>query len=299
MNYFGDLHAIITDDGLTQYFPDETSRFLVYGNYGAPPTNFVTRRGYKQDGVTEVDFSLDVRTLSIELWHNPACSRVAYWQNRATLHNLLRPNRGGPMTIILTIPNGTKRALMVRANPGLVFAASGEDNSWQVDEPLELVAFDPIWFGPTQISLSAPNAADSQLVFPTTFPIYFGTAGNYYQKQITYAGTWKSYPTLTLAGPYSAATIENTVNGAAIYMNMPIIAGQTRIISLTPGNLSIVDQSGVNRFGELGPNSDLVNFAIYPIPDAPGGVQTIRALIAGRGASTAFTIAYYERYFAI
>lgn len=295
----GDLHSLVRPDGLTLMFPDEEHRFLVYGNYGAPNINYLTRRGYLQDGATELDYTIDIRTIAVALWKAPACDRVTYWQNRAYLHDFLRPNLGGPLEFILTIPDGSRRALMVRPSPGLVFPINADDNAWHVDEPVEFVAFDPIWFDPGQVILAAAAAADQELVFPIDFPIWFGSGGSIYEASFTYTGTWESFPTLTITGPYTSLTLETSINAAAIYMTVPISVGDTRIITLDAGNISIVDQNGVDKFGELGPNSNLVDFFIAPDPIAPGGVQSIRATIPGQGATTTFEISYYDRYFAI
>lgn len=295
----GDVHTITTFDGKSLYFPTEVNRFLVYGNYGAPPTEYITRRGYKQDGATEVDYSISQRDIIVQLWRKAGCNRIEYWQNRANLHDFLRPNRGGPIELTLIIPNGTKRSLLLRANPGATFPPTPEDNTWHIDEALEFVAHDPIWYNPEQTVLTAVSAADAELVFPIDFPIWFGAAGSAFQESITYIGTWKTYPVLTINGPYNLATIENLATNVAIYLTVPTVAGETRVITLTPGNLSIVDQNGVNKFGELGPDSNLVDFNIRPDPEVPGGVQVLRALLSSPALGSSFTIAYNERYYAI
>lgn len=296
--YMGDVHTIRTFDGEELVFPDEIRKFLAYGNYGAPPIEYKTRRGYKQDGETEIDYTVRARSLTIELWRAPACSRIEYWQNRAELHNFLRPNRGGPMEIILTTPDGEQRALKVRAQ-GPEFPVDIDDNAWHIDEAIEFIAYDPIWYDPTQTVYAAPSAIDSELVFPIDFPIWFGTGGSAFQADIVYVGTWRSYPILTLTGPYTFATIENLATNVAIYLTVPVPAGETRIVNLTPGSLGIVDQNGNNKFGELGPDSDLVNFNLRPDPEVTDGEQTIRAIMSEPGVGTSFEIAYNERYYAL
>jgi len=277
----GDVHQIITVDGKTLTVPDGETVFKAYGNYGAPPTEWITRRGYKQHGVTELDYTLTPRTVSIALYRSGACSRPLYWQYRAELHDLLRPNRGGAMTLVIREAGGNKRALRVRANPGAIFAPQGDTNNWNIDEPIDLIAFDPIWFDPTTVSADVSLTVDSNLIFPITFPIQFGINGAQYNYAITYAGTWESFPVLTLTGPYTSASIENLATGVKIELLQGISAGETRIITLTPGSQSIVDGSGVNKFSDLSPGANLIEFAIQPDPIVPGGVQTIRALLQG------------------
>src|SRR4030042_1316125 len=200
----GDIIYLQTADGEQLFVPDDEVKFLTSGNFGAPPVDFITRKGYQQHGVTEVDYLLEPRTITAELWHSPACSRQQYWDNRLALHEYLRHNRGGPLLFVLRQPNGALRALVVRANPGLQFPMPGTDiNNWNVDEAVDFLAQDPIWFDPDIHSGFVASALDLNLVFPITFPIRFGIAGRLSEATITYAGTWVSYRTLRLYGTYA------------------------------------------------------------------------------------------------
>lgn len=298
----GELHELETADGNKLVLPGGDRAFLAYGGYGAPPVNYITRRGYKQHGLTEVDYLLDARNVSITLWQNKACSRQEYWDNRYALHEFLRPNRGGALRMTLRQPDGSLRALYVRANPGLTFP-SPADNSWMINEPLEFVAFDPIWFDPAAVVSVVPGITADQLVFPITFDvsnIIFGESGLLFESAITYTGSWQTFPVITLTGPYTSATIRHIEQDLIITLNVPIMSGQSRTLDLTPGNQSLVDGSGANQFGDLGPLSNLVNFSIVPAPEAPGGVNTIRITLFGAiaGLSTV-TLTYNTRYFAL
>jgi hypothetical protein len=297
----GDILYLQTFDGKTVFVPDEDIRFLVYGGFGAPDVNWITRKGYRQHGETEVDYLLDKRTISIRLWRSPACSRQQYWDNRLALHEFLRHNRNGPLTFVLREPDGAKRALTVRANPGLQFPMpDAESNNWSVDDTIDFVAFDPIWFNPDLHSSYIATIINLNLVFPITFPIQFGSASIISSSSITYQGTWVSYPTITLFGPYTSAVVENVTTGIRIYLTVAIAGTERRIITLTPGSQSIVDGNGVNHFGDLGSNSNLVDFNLRPDPETPGGVQIIQAtFLGGITGTTAFQIDYQDRYFGI
>lgn len=297
----GDLIKIETFDGLYFYSPDETIQFLTYGDWGAAPTQYQTRRGYKQDGSTEVDFQLEPRTISLQLHRNPACSRQDYWNNRLALHEFLRPNRNGPITFTLRQPDGALRSLIVRADPGLEFPPLPVDeNNWDIREQIDFIAFDPIWFDPGAVIYANAASADTQLVFPITFPIIFGLSGTFFTTgSFTYAGTWKSYPTMTLTGPYTRAVITNVTTGISIVLSVAILAGEQRIITLTPGNQSIVDAFGVNKFSDLSPGSNLIDFNIRPDPEVAGGIQEIQAGFVDGTSGSAFTLEFDNRYFAI
>jgi len=298
---FGDVLQITTFDGNTLVLINPDVRLTAYGNLGASPTQFITRRGYRQNGATEVDFLLQPRTISVELWHSPACDRQTYWDTRKDLHDFLRPNRNGPLTFTLQTPNGNERSIIVRADPGLVFPSQSNNNNWNVQEPLDFIAYDPTFFDASQTVLALSSSTQTELVFPITFPITFGTSGVFLTTgNITYSGTWKSYPTITLTGPYTRANIQHVELGINISLSVAIGAGEQRIIDLTPGSQSITDASGNNKFSDLGAGSDLVDFALYPDPEVTDGIQTITVqMVGGVGGQSAASLAYFNRYFGL
>jgi hypothetical protein len=301
MNYIGDVIRIESYDGLTLEFPDPTIRLLSYEGLGAPPIQFITRRGYKMNGQVLIDTLLNSRSLDIQFWHSPACDRQDYWDVRAELHNIFRPNRGGPLTLTLFEPGGNQRAIQAWVDPGFSFPM--DDNNWSVNETLSLTAFDPIWYDPdaTSTDYDMTGQVNTDLVFPITFPIIFGTSGLIFSTgSITYPGTWKTYPVFTLTGPYTSATISNLQTNAVLTMVVPISAGETRIIDLTPGSQRIEDANGVSRFNELGEDSNLVELNIRPDPEVAGGIQTIRVIMLnGTMGQSGAHIQYFNRYYAI
>lgn len=298
---YGDVLKIETADGNELFFTDADFKLLAYGNLGAPPTEYITRRGYKQNGSTEIDFLLQTRSISIELWRSAACDRQTYWDNRKALHDFLRPNRGGPITFTLRTPNGDLRSIVVRADPGMVFPPQTNTNDWQLHEQFDFTAFDPLFRGATAVSNVLSASVQTQLIFPITFPIVFGRSDLYLTTgNITYEGTWKSYPTITLTGPYTRATILNLQTNIALYMSVAILAGEQRIIDLTPGAQSITDASGNNKFSDLGAGSNLIDFALLPDPEVTDGIQEITIqLVDGVNGSSAASLSYYERFFAL
>lgn len=299
-DWVGELHSLTTQDGNTLVLDGEV-RFLTWGLYGAPPTNFQTSQGYKQHGVTELNYTLTPRRLSFELWNAPQTPRQAYWDMRSRLINFLRPNRGGPLTLTVLLPDGEKRSLVVRADPGLQFPPEGEKNNWGVQESLDFTAFDPIWFDPETDSFTPSASTDNSLVFPIDFPITFGTSGTQFDSgAFAYSGTWETFPRFTLTGPYNGAVIYHAGLEVTIYLSVPIGVGEQRILTLTPGAQSLVDGNGDNKFGELGPGSDLVNFRIAPEPEISGGINEIQVTFnGGVVGQSAVTIDFNTRYFGI
>ncbi|MEO8608918.1 MAG: hypothetical protein ABI690_13585 [Chloroflexota bacterium] len=297
---FGDVVSLTTADGIRIEFDNQVFALRSSGNWGAPPTSFITRQGYKQHGVTEVDFQLQTRDLPLQIYRVGECDRQIYWDNRAELLNFLRPNRGGPLTLTVQTPDGLSRSILVRANPGTTFQAAQNDNSFSVDEEVEFLAFSPLWFDEESTTLTMTAAVQQNLIFPITFPISFGTSVVFLSSGlIQYVGSWSEYPILTLTGPYDSVTIFNEQTDAAIYMNTPLAAGSQRILDLTPGSQRITDGSGNNKFSDLGPNSDLVNFNLRPDPEVAGGQQEITIGFQGGTSQSAAQMSYRNRYFGI
>ena len=304
-NQRAEVLSLQTFDGKSLYFLDAQIRAYLYGGFGAPPTDYQTRRGYQQDGVLEVNLTLQPRSVSMMVFYAPDCSRDKYWANRLSLHEILRPNRNGPMTLTLKQPGGISRSLTVRADPGLVFnPIPVDDNSWNINEPLTFKVFDPLWFDTVQVNTTKIATADTDLIFPITFipgsKIVFGVSGAVSSISITYPGTWETFPIITLTGPYTSVTITNVTIAVSFTLNIAIAAGEQRIINLAPGMQQISDASGNNKFGELGPNSDLVDFSIHPAPEVANGINVIQAqFIGGTIGQSSMKLAYFNKYFAI
>lgn len=297
----GDVIHIETADGQELFFTDAEFKLLAYGNLGAPPTEFITRRGYKQNGATELDYLLQPRTITVTLYRSGECDRQTYWDNRKALHDYLRPNRNGPFIFTIRTPNGNLRSITVRADPGLVLPPQPGNNNWFIQEDLDFIAFDPLFFNAEQAVLALSSAVQTELVFPITFAITFGTSGLLLTTgNIAYAGTWKSYPIITLTGPYTRAVITNQQTGVVIFMSVAILAGEQRIIDLTPGEQSITDANGNNKFSDLGAGTNLIDFALLPDPEVSGGTQEITIqLVDGVNGTSAASLSYYERFFAL
>lgn len=298
---YGDVIHIQTADGNELFFTDEDVKLLAYGNLGAPPTNFITRKGYKQNGVTEVDYLLQPRNITVELWKAETADRQEYWDNRKELHDFLRPNRNGPLTFTIRTPNENLRSIVVRADPGMVFPPQANLNDWYLRETFDFIAFDPTFFNSAEAVLALSAATQLQLIFPITFPITFGTSDEFLSTGvIDYAGTWKSYPIITLTGPYTRAVITNQQTGVTIFMSVAIGQGEQRIINLTPGSQSITDADGNNKFSDLGIGTNMIDFALLPDPEVPDGEQEITIqLVNGVAGQSAASLTYYERFFAL
>jgi hypothetical protein len=301
-----DVQSFTTFDGEELILANQEgdSLFAIsYGNYGMPPVEYLIRRGYKQDGSTVVDYTVNDRSIMLTFYQVTACTREQYWQYRAALIDFFRPNRGGALTLTVREAGGNKRALKVYAAPGFVFAPTAPDESgFVLQEPLTFVAYDPIWYDPTTASVVVTGTSGSQLVFPITFPIVFDPDGVVFSTTINYVGNWNSYPIVTINGPYTSATIRNVSTGVNVVLFIAIGVGEQRVIDFTPGSQSVTDGMGVDKFGDLSPspNSNLVDFNIRPDPLVPNGANSFEITLTGGAIGTSsVTIAYNARYVGI
>jgi hypothetical protein len=303
LEYYGDIHRITAADGLDLVL-DGPVRIRAFSDYGAPPTQFVTTRGYGQDGAREIDHFLMPRMVTLSVYIAGVANRQKYWDQRARLLDLLRPNRRGQLTITVILPNGETRSLTGRADPGPTYSAGATDGAhWNLDETIAFIAFDPLWAGDTvTVQMSEGLVTDDQLIFPIEFAIWFGGDEENVMStgDLDYIGTWKSYPTLTVTGPYSVLLLVNRMTGAEIVFDQPLVGGDQRIVILTPGQQAVLDGTGtLNRFGEIRPDSNLTDFYIDAEPLAVDALPEIQAFFTDGSPESAVLVEYQPKFFGI
>lgn len=272
-------------------------RWLVSGGYAMPPVDFATFRGYRQAGSSLLAAVPAPRQITANLWHSPVCSRDLYWQARNDLVDFFRPNVGGPITLVVRLPGGAMRAIDVRGDPGPIFPPyNPTDDVWHIEESLQFIALDPIWydFQPTEFTL-APSV-QSALVFPITFPITFGFDGGVYDTGvIDYQGTYEGWTWIKLQGPYTWARIVNASTGAVIFMSVALSADDVRFLDLRNQPI-ILDLFGNSCFSELGVETNLVDFNPKP---APAAATRYTISLANSTAQSGVYMAVYERWIGI
>lgn len=299
-----ELHSLETYDGVTYLLQDGAGTMLLNptpDDMGLPPTNYITQRTYKQDGVTEQAFYLEERTFTID-WTKTGCSREEYFAARAALLDIARPNRGGSpgyTTYHFVRTDGTRRSIRGRLiSPR--YAGGDQDawDEWSITETLTIRCFDPVWFDPAENSATITSAAATDLVFPITFPIVFGDASLYQQTVISYTGTWYSFPTVQITGPCSGFQIEHQELGLFLIYTPDVAAGE--VLTFQLGNpATLVNQDGDDLFGGLAPLSEVQAFRIQPTPLVTGGVNTIRFYAPDATGATDFALQYFTRYIGI
>lgn len=177
-----ELHKVITYDGVEYSLSLSQIRWVLdqAANAGLPPVNYITQRAYKQDGASEVAYYLQPRTISIN-FRTGTCSRDQYWDARAELLNIMRPNRNGTYaTYIFSQADGTQRA--IRGRPITPTFPPNDPEVWDefaVQEPIDIQCFDPTWFDPNLNSVLATAQA------LTTREYTFGIPVAYQDNEVT------------------------------------------------------------------------------------------------------------------
>lgn len=267
---------------------------------GMPPIEYVTQRGPFQHGETLINYFLRPRIIQM-LIRGQNTSRNNYWASRAEILDYIRPNRqltsGGISTGRLRkhLSNGQVRDVdcLIQQGPNFNPRDIKHWDEWAWQEVLRFIAFNPITYDPTLQTFTVGQSA-TQLVFPITFPIQFGSIQS--TSNLTYTGTWLSYPTIVVTGPISSFVIYNNTIGEKLELAANLLAGESLTITLDYGSKTIVKSDGTNLIGLLSPTSNLGTFHIAPHPVATNGVNSITTVIPGAASTTSVTITYYHRY---
>lgn len=307
----GEVDVIITPDGQTYHLGNGFDRAVVeVGGRGMVGVEYQTFRGYGQPFPILTGWSLEPRSVTLTL----VCgndTRDEFWRARADLLRFLRFNRGGPITLRHIRADGTARDLLVYPDSGPVF--ENDYGDWEAyDIEIPLIAFDPLFKDAEQSVLFYRPQSATDLVFPVEFPIEFSSNLNFGRLQVTYTGDFPAWPVIEIAGPYSTITLQHLEVGATIKLQVPIAAGERRIIDLTPGRQIVYDPAlqpddpNYNKFGELVlPDSNLLAFSLRPegrtvrddiYSGLPNGLNTILATATGSGDPTSITVRYYQQY---
>lgn len=277
---------------------------LEMDGWGMSPKNLFTTSGPFQHGETVIGIRLAPRTIRMLVRHN-GCSRSDFWGVRDTILDLIRPNR---VSLVNPSPgrlryqylrNGVRqvRDLDVYLNRGYTFESKrGQWDEFSVQEEVEFIAHNPVIYDPTLITVNVTAFVEG-LVLPLTFPFVLGAYGAL--QNITYTGSFESYPTLEVTGPADCFTIINTTTDTRISLDYTISAGEIVTFDLGYDIKSVTNNFGSNLLGYLTSNTDLGGFRLETAPTAPVGVNALQIYLEGPTAATAVAVKYYRNYIGI
>ena len=303
---------------------------------GLPPIEYITQKGPFQHGQTVLDFRLQTRLIQY-IHRRQGCSRDDYWSNRADLINFIRPNRQPantfkPGRLRKIQPDGTKRDINALIVLGPVFEARSLDkwDEWAFTEAIRFRCDDPVFFDPALQSAIWTLSNLENLIFygealgiPGVIPdspgppdwtdrlifvgdeldsggIWFGEDSLYQVLDVTYAGTWFSFPIIYLVGPINQPQVHNLTLGLKIELTYDIPAGDEVVLDLSFGNKTVIDNHGTNLIGTVTTDSNLGSFRLAPDPEVTGGVNQLQVI--GDDAvigETEVRIEWFTRYIGI
>jgi len=276
---------------------------------GFPDIDYISQQGPFQHGVSIIDYRLKSRIIQMQ-FSEYANTRWDYWEKRAQFIDMFRPNRHslhsfGPGSLRKNFPDGSAREIKVHLDQGPKFILRNLD-TWQETSLLDSIRFiapDPTFFDPELHSVLLNTEFTDHLLFPFSFQepdMLFGAGWGVGLKSIFYEGTWGTFPTVVLGGPYDNVKVMNLSTGEQITLTRSIYEGETITMDLSYGNKTVTNENGENFIGLVTSDSDLATFHIAPDPEVDCGLNRIKVFGAVVGLGNSFArLDYYDRYIGI
>ena len=214
--------SYITPDGIEYPLTAPNSRVVFsWEGEGMPPIDYITQRGPFQHGETVLNFFLRPRILQAIIRHS-YCSRSAYWDGRADLLDVLRPNRQTPGNITpgrlrKRLANGDIRDLdvFILEGPGFAARPGSSWDEWSYSETIRFIAYNPVWFHPTEQTQT--------LTIISSETITFRAAESANTNDSTSRSITIAKPTGTVVGDFllAAITIATTSSSVNEFLTVP------------------------------------------------------------------------------
>ncbi len=262
------------------------------GNIGMAPVENLRTRGPQQHGETFRDFRLRPRIIPIAM---SVLGLTQPFTDHQTWLAAMKPYANASI-LRREMADASQYELDVRFHAGL------SDDLRDIQEyiaptyAIQLIAFDPVWRKLPLQTQTFSLAALTELTFPITFSIEFGSSTITETVVVAVSGTWWSHPTIVLTGPLTTPTITNSSVGQKIQLNYNIPAGRVVTIDLDPGTKTIEDDLGTNLIGTLSTDSDLFGFHLGVAPEVSGGNNTILVQAGGAVPTSGIAMNWYNKY---
>jgi hypothetical protein len=285
----------VTVGGVTTILSDGAPFAVLSADGGMADVARITERGPLQQGDSDIDFRLQptLSTLGLIAY---ASDIGAHFDVRARLLEIFRPSRT-PLVLRWTLENGAVRQLDCHVAGRLAFN-SIDMRGFTQRCAVPLRAADPTLYDPAQVAVTygVGGGGDSWTI-PWAVPWGIGAATVDQTRTIVYAGSWRTFPVITITGPITNPVITNLTTGDKLdFTGITIAAANTYTIDLAYGRKTITNQLGANKIADLTNDSDLATFALEANPEAPGGVNSIRVTGTGATSATEIYLQYYPRY---
>ncbi len=306
-----EVTQLITPDGKIYSLDGIKDRSILvqFNGQGTPPIEYATQQGPLQHGQTVISYRLQPRILQGLLrWSGR--NRKELWDQRSALLDAIRPNRinvgsvPSPCVLRTILPDYTIRDIDVLISDGPGFETGNDAwDEFAFEEPIRFIAHDPTFYDPTALTVTATIGAIAGLSVPISVPLSFGSGAQTFAFNVTYTGSWLTYPVITLTGPLTAAVITNTTTDEEIQFTKPLASGAQAVIDTRFGIKKVYDPS----LPETDPNYNLIGFVsgdlgtfhLDPAPQAAGGLNVLQIYMASIGSSGSISFTYNTRFFGI
>ncbi len=170
-------------------------------------------------------------------------------------------------------------------------------------EALRFVAHDPFWHGGEQTQTWIIPDDIGDLVFDGSGAWLGATAGIgrwLYSPtavsetvDVIYFGTYRARPKITVSGPASGITVENTTTGKKIFVNYTLAAGES--LTINTQETTVQKNDGTNLMPYA--TGDIATFGIVPEPKAANGANVILVAFSGGVPGASSAILYWSNLY--
>lgn len=267
-----------------------------FDGLGMAPLHRISQRGPMQDGVTDVGYRLDPRTILISIMAY-ASTPAVFHDRRQELVDILKPGKTITLRWTFNTSSGTRtRSIDCHMVGGLSLPSSGMIQQ-SFNDVIQLYAPDPTFYDPEVITISPASLySASSFTVPTVVPTSFGAVNILETVMFSHTdpGAWDIYPVATIKGPYTSCQIANMAtsewpNGnGVIYSSNAIAVGKTITIDFRYGVKSFTDETGASVLANW--TGDRSTFKIG------AGENPIRFFMTGIDANTRIQLQFNKRY---
>jgi hypothetical protein len=287
----GTGYALTTADGTIWDLTDREGLLLTLGRRGfdSPTYDAITAESPAFDGEEFLSARALPRDLILPLYLQ-AETREAFIARKRSLLAGLSPRRG-LATLAVTEQDGSQRTLRC------YYTGRGGEGDTARDRAgrlwsrltLELRAPDPYWRGAAIRTEFANPVSSSFYPIP---PLQVASSQGLGESTLDVRGDVDAYPVWTVYGPTSGG-IELCAMPAGtgerdLMLSSVLAADEWLRVDTDPTRLTIIDQDGANRWGDLESGSSL-----WSIP--PGSLD-VEVFAAGVGAGTRVVLEYQPRF---
>jgi phage-related protein len=219
-------------------------------------------------------------------------TRADLLATRRSLIAAISPKRG-ECTIISRQPDNTHRSIDARYVSGM----EGEEGKgpWGVQlmtYGLTFVADDPYMYGPTiPLKWGSGDVSRTELPIPGSDGFYEVVSASRIlgDSVVDNLGDVDAYPTWEFSGPFTEIELTNTTSGKSLTLtHTAATTADTITITTRPGDTSVIDQDGVNRWAALSGG-----YSLWPL--LPGRNE-ISIQVTGSTEDTGARMEYKPRF---